>query len=102
MSYDVKALFTSLSVDPALGIIHGRLQQYPMLHTGTPLSIHKRITLIEFCLKTSFLTFQGKYYEQVQGAAMESPTSPVVANLFMDDFKAKALGTALQPIQNLV
>ena len=38
--------------------------------------------------------FQGKYYEQVQGAAMESPISPVVANLFMEDFKARALSTS--------
>ena len=27
--------------------------------------------------------FQGKYYEQVHGEAMDSPFSPIAANLFM-------------------
>ena len=41
--------------------------------------------------------FQGKYYEQVQGAPMGSPISPLVANLFMEDFKARALSISPNP-----
>ena len=33
-------------------------------------------------------------YEQVKGAAMGSPISPIVANLFMEDLETKALATA--------
>ena len=66
-AYDVKALFTSVPVDPALDIIHGNLQQDPMLHTKNSLSIHNIMTLLEVCLKGTFFMFQGKYYEQVQG-----------------------------------
>ena len=33
-------------------------------------------------------------YEQVRGAAMGSPLSPIVANLFMEDLETKALATA--------
>ena len=44
-------------------------------------------------LKTYFL-FQGKYYEQVQGAAMGSPISPLIANLFMEEFEVKALSSS--------
>ena len=33
-------------------------------------------------------------YEQVKGAAMGSPLSPIVANLFMEDLETKALATA--------
>ena len=33
-------------------------------------------------------------YEQVKGAAMGSPISPIVANLFMEDLETKALTTA--------
>ena len=43
------------------------------------------------------LPFQGKYYEQVQGAAMGSPISPLIANLFMEEFEAKALTSCPHP-----
>ena len=42
-------------------------------------------------------TIQEKLYEQVEGAAMGSPLSPIVANLYMEDFEMRALNTAPQP-----
>ena len=33
-------------------------------------------------------------YEQKEGAAMGSPISPIVANLFMEDFEIRALATS--------
>ena len=59
-----------------------------------PLSVQNIVTLLKLCLKSTFFTFQGKYYEQVQGAVMGSPISPVAANLFMKDFKARVLSTS--------
>ena len=41
--------------------------------------------------------FHGKYYEQIEEAAMRSPLSPIVANIFMEEFEAKALRTAPHP-----
>ena len=41
--------------------------------------------------------FQGKYYKQEQGAAMGPPIGPLVANLFMEDFKTRALSTSPNP-----
>ena len=52
--YDVKVLFTSGPVDPALDMICGKLQQDPMLYTRTP-SVHYIITLLEFCLNEYLL-----------------------------------------------
>ena len=40
------------------------------------------------------LHIPGKMYEQVKGAAMESPLSPIVANLFMEDLETRALATS--------
>ena len=96
-SYDVKALFTSVSVDPALDIIHGSQQQDPHLSNRTFLSIHIIVTLLELCLKSTFFTFQGKYYEQVHGASMGFAMNPLVANLFMEDFEARAISTTNNP-----
>ena len=81
---DVKALFTLVPEDPSLNICT-KLQQGTTLHSRTSLSIHNIMSLIKLCLKNTFFTFQGKYYEQVQGAAMGSPLSQVVTNLFMED-----------------
>ena len=63
----------------------------------TQMSIPQIVTLLEFCLKNTYFLFQGKYYEQVHGAAMGSPISPLIANLFMEEFEAKALQSAPRP-----
>ena len=54
--------------------------------------------LTELCLRLSFFQFQDKYYEQIEGAAMGSPLSPIVANLFMENLEEEAIRSApLQP-----
>ena len=55
------------------------------------------ILLMEFCLKNTFLFFQGQFYEQVDGAAIRSLVSPIVANLYMEYFEQKTLSTAPPP-----
>ena len=54
------------------------------------------ILLLEFCLKNTYF-FQDQFYEQVEGAAMGSPVSPIVANLYMEYLEQKALSTAPNP-----
>ena len=49
---------------------------------------------LEFCLTNTYFSFQGKLYEQIEGAAMGSPISPIVANIFMEDFETRALATS--------
>ena len=50
-----------------------------------------------FCLKNTYFLFQGKYKEQVHGAVMGSPISLLIANLFREEFKIKALSSAPHP-----
>ena len=61
------------------------------------MSIQQITTLLEFCLTNTYFLFQGKYYEQVQGAAMGSPFSPLIENLFMEEFEVKTLSTCPHP-----
>ena len=49
------------------------------------------------CLSSTYFTFQGEFYKQKKGAAMGSPISPVVANLYMEQFESRALDTATTP-----
>ena len=97
-SFDVKALFTSVSMAPSINIVKNRLQQKLTLTQRTQLSIPQIIQLLEFCLNNAYFLFQGKYYEQVHGAAMGSPISPLIANLFMEEFEVNALNTAPPPL----
>ena len=72
-SFDVKALFTSVPVKPAIQIVKQRLKQDNTLPQRTSMSIAQITSLLEFCLTNTYFLFQCKYYEQVQGAAMGSP-----------------------------
>ena len=71
-SYDVKALFISVPVDPFINIVKQKIQQDPLLSQRTNMSIMQIITLLELLLKNTYFLFQGKYYKQVHGAAMGS------------------------------
>ena len=61
--YDVKALFTSVPVQPSIQIVKQRLQQDNTLPQRTSMSIPQIISLLEFCLTHTYFLFQGKYYE---------------------------------------
>ena len=93
-SYDVKSLFTLIPVDPAISIVQNRPCQEPILPQRTSMSIPKIITMLEFCLKNNYVFFQGMYFEQIHGVAMGSPISPLIANLFVEEFKVKAISSA--------
>ena len=96
-SYDVSALFTSVPIDPALQIIKDLLVKDNTLKERTVMDVEDIILLLEFCLKNTYFSFQGQFYEQVEGAAMGSPVSPIVANLYMEYLEQKALSTAPHP-----
>ena len=96
-SYDVSALFTSVPIDPALNIIKDLLDKDTTLKERTVMEDWDIILLLEFCLKNTYLSFQGQFYEQVEGAALGSPVSPIVANLYMEYVEQKALSTAPHP-----
>ena len=93
-SYDVSALFTSVPIDPALKVIKDLLEKDPTLKDRTVIGVDGIILLLEFCLKNTYFSFQGQFFEQVEGAAMGSLVSPIVANLYMEHFEQKALSSS--------
>lgn len=96
-SYDVSALFTSVPVDNALEIIKNKLANDNTLADRTKLTPEDVTILLEFCLKCTYFVYNDQYYLQVHGAAMGSPVSPIVCNLYMEDLEARALATAEHP-----
>jgi hypothetical protein len=71
VSFDIVSLYTKIPVDEAIKVIE-------------ELTDKETYLLVRVCLKSTFFTFRGCFYEQTEGVAMGSPLSPVVANLYME------------------
>ena len=97
VSYDVRALFTSVPIQPALDVIEKLLKEDTSLQNRTSMSTKHIMDLLEFCLRSTYFTYRGKFYERVEGAAMGSPISPIVANLYMESFDVRALQSSPNP-----
>ena len=97
MSFDVKALFTSVPIEPAISIIKKLLKEDPTLKQRTSMAVNHIVCLLEFCLRSTYFTFKGRFCEQQEGAAMGSPISPIVGNLYMEDLGTKAIQSAQNP-----
>ena len=95
--YNVSALFTSVPLPSALDIINCKLQQDADLPNRTNMAACNITELLDFCLSNTYFLFQGVFYEQTKGAAMGSPVSPIVANIFIEAVETGAISTALHP-----
>ena len=96
-AYDVTALFTSIPVPSTLDIIRSKLEHDADLSNRTIMSADTVIELLSFCLNNTYFVFQEEFYDQTRGAAMGSPISPIVANIFMEAFENRATETAIHP-----
>ena len=97
VSYDVTALFTCTPVNETINIIEERLQNDATLPERTDLSVDQIVELLRFLLTTTYFQYGGEFYNQLEGAAMGSPVSPLTANIFMEDFERKALSSYPNP-----
>ncbi len=75
-------------------MIRDKLQNDESLDERTCLSPECITQLLEVCLRSTYFKYNGNCYEQVDGAAMGSPVSAVVANLYMECFEEEALNSA--------
>ena len=107
VSFDVSALFTSIPVNQALDVINQLIIQHQTdmdfkykvgkawYEVADHLDREDVMALLKVVLNNCVFSFQGKFYKQLHGAAMGSPCSPVVANIYMEYFEKRALGPEL-------
>ena len=92
ISFDVKSLFTNVPIiDKTLEVIGNKLINDQSLEERSVLPPEQITKLVKACLKTTYFVYNSEYYEQLEGAAMGSPVSPIVANIFMEHFEEIAL-----------
>ena len=99
VSFDVTALFTSTPVQKSLEIIFETLTQDDTLPSRTNLTAAQVRDLLAVCLHTTYFVHDGVIYSQIEGAAMGSPVSPIVANLFMEWFESHAIETFIYELK---
>ena len=94
MSFDVKSLFTRVLIQEALEVVHKRLVGDDTLADRTQMTPPTICRLTELCMKSTYFAFEDQLYEQIKGAPMGCPLSPVLADLYMEFFETMAIETA--------
>ena len=87
VSFDVSSLFTNVPVEESVGVIRDMLELDDTLEDRTPLTPERITELLGMCLRSTYFSYGGDFYQQKHGAAMGSPVSAVVANLYMEFFE---------------
>jgi hypothetical protein len=82
VSFDVVSLFTRVPILESLNLLRQHFSE-------------DILALFRHVLTSTYFSFGGQFYEQTDGVVMGSPLSPVICNVFMDDFEERALEQAI-------
>ena len=75
----------------ALQVINSKISMCTNFTNVYKIPTEKFIKLLEFTITNCIFCFNTKFYKQLQGAAMGSPVSPVIANFYMEYFEFLAI-----------
>ena len=88
VSFDVSALFTSIPVPVALQVINSKVSTCNNFTNVCKIPTENFIMFLEFTNSNFIFCFNKKFYKQLQGVAMGSPVTPVIANIYMEYFES--------------
>ena len=94
VSFDVESLFTNVPIEGAVQAALRKLESDPTLADRTTLTPAQIANLLDFVLRSTYFQYNGSIYEQREGAAIGSPVSAVIANLYMETFEEQAIEPA--------
>ena len=84
MSLDVTSLFTYVPNDLVIKSIKSR---WPKIQTFCKIPWNEVERALELILKSTYFTFDGKRYRQIEGSPMGNPLSPFFAEVVMRDLE---------------
>jgi len=94
VSFDVESLFTNMPIEMAVKAALCKLENDLGLADRTNLTPTQIADLLNFVLRSTYFQYNGSIQEQKDGAAMGSPVSVVIGNLYMEEFEERAIATA--------
>ena len=100
VSFDVASMFTKVPVADALQVISTCQREDSTPGDKSNIPPDEICQLVEMCLHLTYFQFGDQFFEQLKGAVMGSPFSPIVANLYMEPFE-KRLGILQSQTQSL-
>jgi hypothetical protein len=83
VSFDVKALFTSIPQSMALEAVEGYLEKNKVICKDLGIDPAEIVSTLKVCLENTYFESRGKFFRQLKGTAMGCPSSMIVANLVM-------------------
>lgn len=81
VSFDVKSLFTNVSLDNTIDIVLKRIYDKNEIKTTIPRDEMRKLLIL--CTKSVQFMFNEKFYFQLDSVAMGSPLGSVIANILM-------------------
>jgi hypothetical protein len=89
-SLDIQDLYTNIPVDTAIDITLERLIENNKLD-NLPFTKNDIKKLLTISLNNSYCQFNGKFYKQKKGLPMGNTLSPILADIYMDEYQQKYL-----------
>ena len=86
VSFDMNSLFTKVPIPEALEVIQRRLKDDTTLDERTLMSPGTVCHLVNLYMTSTYFEFEGLLFEQIEGAPMDSPLSPVIADIYYMEF----------------
>ena len=97
ISFDVVALYPSVTQEEALKVFEEELLQDRELKTKTPITASKLMKLFRTCLKKTYFVFNRTLYLQIDGLAIGASSSVFLAELFMMKLERSAIESFAHP-----
>ena len=93
----IYTLFTNVPIDEALVVIREMLSKDNTLEDRASLSVDTITELLSLSLKSTYFCYDGEFYNQKEGAAMGSPVSVVIANLYIGNSCSYSTSSLVKP-----
>ncbi|OXA42279.1 putative nicotine oxidoreductase [Folsomia candida] len=91
VSFDVTSLFTRVPIQETFIYIEKVLSEDKSWKETTSLTKKDIMDLIKLCMTSNYFKWNGNFYQQIEGAPMGSPISPIFAEFSMQNFENKVV-----------